>query len=266
MAQSVTLNSSNSVVPVQSVGKRGFAKYVPNGPVTNTVSISYVLKTEREPNYQIYNTLKNLSDSSSYSPVEIKMGGISGNFYLNSYSVSSSPNNTSTAQANYINYDLNLSGHLNDQKDYSLDYTGDYEGFGNGWTTFLYENNSLTQDPVYDFGYSFQAEWEPTYLVGSKTPSQVDLMSYQESISLIREVYTKPKFSGENIYLSQNETGDFDGTYKDANLRIYGLYKLCDGSGDYLSFALSGANITASTVNFQLNDLVLTETNATKIG
>lgn len=292
MAQNVTLNSSNSVVPVQSVGKRGFDRYVPNGPVTHTLSIDYVLKTEREPNYQIYNSLKNLSDSSSHSPALISIGGITGNFYLNSYSVSSSPNNISKAQASYVNFDLSLSGYLNDSKqdnysilttesgedietedglslfmtEGSLDYAGDYDGFANGWTTFLYENAELSQDPVYDFGYSFQAEWEPTYLIGSKTASQVDLMNYRESISLIREVYTKPKYSGEDIYLSQNESGDFDGTNRDLDLRIYGLYRLCNGTGDFLSFSLSGANITSSTVNFQLNDMVLTETTATRIG
>lgn len=266
MAQNVTLNSSNSVVPVQSVGKRGFDRYVPNGPVTHTLSIDYVLKTEREPNYQIYSSLKNLSDSSSHSPALISIGGISGNFYLNSYSVSSSPNNISKAQASYVNFDLSLSGNLNDNIDNSVEYVGETTGFANGWTTFLYENAELSQDPVYDFGYNFQAEWEPTYLIGSKTASQVDLMNYRESISLIREVYTKPKYSGEDIYLSQNESGDFDGTNRDLDLRIYGLYRLCNGTGDFLSFSLSGANITSSTVNFQLNDMVLTETTATRIG
>lgn len=292
MAQNVTLNSANSVIPIQSVGKRGFFDYIPSGPVTHTLSISYVLKTESEPNYQIYNSLKNLSDSSSHVPVNIKMGGISGDFYLNSYSVSSSPNMLSTAQANYISFSKTLDGYLNDAKqsnyeflttesgedfitedgsaliitEGSLDYVGEYTGLANGWTTFLYENGSIAQDPVYDFNYSFQAEWEPSYIIGSKIPSQVDLMNYRESISLVREVYTKPKFSGEDIYLSQDETGNFDGTAKDLNLRIYGLYQLCDGNGDYLSFALSGANITSSTVEYKLNDLIMTETNATRIG
>lgn len=266
MAQGVTLNSANSVVPVRSVGKKGFSKYTPNGPITHTLSINYVLKTEREPNYQIYNTIRSLSDSSSYSPVNIKMGGISGEFYLNSYSVSSSPNNLSTAQANYISFQETLDGYLNDTLDTGIEYVGTYTGFANGWTTFFYENGVESQDPVYDFNYSFQAEWEPSYVIGSKTPFQTDLMSYTENLSLVREIYTKPKFSGEDIYMSQNESGDFDGTYRDSNLRIYGLYRLCDGSGDYLSFALSGANITSSNVDFRLNDLILTETTATRIG
>lgn len=266
MSQSVTLNSANSVVPVRSVGKRGFSKYVPNGPVTHNLSISYVLKTEREPNYQIYNSLRNLSDSSSYDPVNIKMGGISGDFYLNSYSVSSSPNNLTTAQANYISFSKALDGYLEDIVDTGIEYVSNYTGFSNGWTTYFYENGVESQDPIYDFNYSFQAEWEPSYIIGSKEPSQVDLLSHTENLSLVREIYTKPKFSGEDIYMSQDQTGDFNGTAKDANLRIYGLYKLCDGSGDYLSFALSGANITSSTVDYRLNDLILTETNATRIG
>lgn len=292
MAQSVTVNSSNSNVAIKSLGKKGFSKYVPSGPVTHTVSLDYTLKTEKEPNYQIYNTIKSYINSSSFSPVTIQVGGISGSFYLESYSVSSSPNNLTTAKANYVSFEESLSGYLNDEKrenyfilttesgedivtedgvstiitEGSLDYVGDYNGFANGWTTYFYENEVATSNDVYDFNYSFQTNWQPTYLIGRKTPSQVDMISFQESISVIRDIYTKPRFSGEELYFSQNITGNFNGTNRNSELRIYGLYKLCGETGDYLNFNLSGADIMSSTINYSLNDLILTETNATKVG
>lgn len=266
MAQSVTINSSNSNVAIKSLGKKGFSKYVPSGPVTHTISLDYTLKTEKEPNYQIYNTIKSYINSSSFSPVTIQVGGISGSFYLESYSVNSSPNNLTTAKASYVSFQESLSGYLNDQKDTGIDYVGNSTGFANGWTTYFYENETVTSNDVYDFNYSFQTNWQPTYLIGRRTPSQVDMISFQESISVVRDIYTKPQFSGEELYFSQNITGNFNGTNRNSELRIYGLYKLCGETGDYLNFNLSGSDIMSSTINYSLNDLILTETNATKVG
>ena len=268
MAQSASINSSNSTFPVQSIGNRGFSKYIANGPITHSVSLDYILKTDNEPNYQIYNAIKDHVNSSTFQECELVIGGISGSFYLDSYSVSSSPNNLTTARASYISFEETLSGYLNDSKipKETVDYVASNTGFSNGWSTYFYENNELVQNSVYDFSYSFQSSWEPSYVIGSKVPSQVDLMGYSESITVLRDVYTKPVFSGEELYFSQNISGDFDGVARGSELRVYGLWKLCNGTGDFLNFSLSGASINSSSVNYSLGDIVLTETSASKIG
>ena len=268
MAQSVSINSSNSTFPVQSIGKKGLSRYIANGPVTHSVSIDYILNTDKEPNYNIFNSIKSHINLGSFEKCEIVMGGISGSFYLDSYSVSSSPNNLTTAKATYISFEESLSGFLNDSKitDGSLDYVGSTTGFSNGWSTYFYENEELSQSSVYDFSYSFRASWEPSYVMGSKIPSQVDLMEYSESISVIRDIYTKPIFSGDELYFSQDITGNFNGTNRNSELRVYGLWRLCGGDGNFLNFSLSGSSITSSTVNYSLGDTILTETTAFNIG
>lgn len=292
MVQSASINSSNSTFPVQSIGKRGFSKYIANGPITHSISLDYILKTDNEPNYQIYNQIKDHVNSSTFQECELVIGGISGSFYLDSYSVSSSPNNLTTARASYISFEETLGGYLNDYKrdaytllttesgseietedgmyvlitEDSPNYVGNSSEFANGWSTYFYENNELVQNSVYDFSYSFQSTWEPSYIIGSKIPSQVDLMGYSESITVLRDIYTKPIFSGEELYFSQNISGDFDGVARGSELRVYGLWKLCNGTGDFLNFSLSGASINSSSVNYSLGDIVLTETSASKIG
>jgi len=268
MAQSVSINSSNSTFPVQSIGKKGFSRYIANGPITHSVSIDYILKTDDEPNYNIFNSIKSHINSSSFQKCDIVMGGISGSFYLDSYSVSSSPNNLTTAKATYISFEESLSGYLNDSKitDGSLNYVGSTTGFSNGWSTYFYENEELSQSSVYDFSYSFRASWEPSYVMGSRVPSQVDLMEYSESISVVRDIYTKPVFSGDPLYFSQDISGNFNGTNRNSELRVYGLWKLCGGDGSFLNFSLSGSSITSSTVSYSLGDTILTETTAFNIG
>jgi hypothetical protein len=268
MVQSASINSSNSTLPVQSIGKRGFSKYIANGPITHSVSLDYILKTDNEPNYQIYNAIKNHVNSTTFQECELVIGGISGSFYLDSYSVSSSPNNLTTARASYISFEETLSGYLDDSKTpkETVDYVSSTTGFSNGWVTYFYEEGELAQNSVYDFSYSFQSSWEPSYIIGSKVPSQVDLMGYSESITVLRDIYTKPVFSGEDLYFSQDISGNFIGVDKNSDLRVYGLWNLCNGSGDFLNFSLSGSSINSSSVNYSLGDIILTETSASKIG
>ncbi len=254
LAESASIDSSNSIDPVIVIGKKGIINQVPNGPLTNEISISYYPEIRYEPNFQIISFLKNLT--SDYDGINVEIGGvIARNCYLKSYSLKNSPNEITKASVNFISY-LPLSGTL-------LPKSGDIfynksQTIGHGWTTFITTSGEATGAPTYEFNYDFDVEWEPIYLLGQTNPTEVKLMGGSEKIEIVRDAFYQVKFSGEIA------SGNLIQALNDNNIDIMSLGFLCSGYNDTLAISISGGRVKNSIINYGIDDIIKISTTINK--
>lgn len=258
LAQSASIDSSNSLTPIYSIGKYNPCNHSPNGAIKNNFSISYIPETSNEINYNIVSYLRTLANDVIHSGIQVVIGGVTGyNCYLNSYSLRVAPNEILNVSVNYSSFQ-EISGNLN-QKQNTTYNAKDFIPYG--FSTFILNSGDASNLPVFDFSYDFSANWEPIYKVGQKTPTQVNLMSASESLSFTRDTLTKIQFSGQKL----NE-GYFTINGNDTTIDIYNWQVYCSGTGSFtpLIFDISGAKINNIQLSAQINDIVRVKTTAQK--
>ena len=286
MATNASISQSNSLVPAYSLGKYWAVNQIPNGPIQSTFSISYYPSVTREPNYQILNTIRGLSDDILYSGTRIVIAGVTGfNCYLRSYEIQSSPNNLVKANETYDTF-VNLSGQISprsfastsdwgnldlmtesgDWEDLTvMDSSGDWgsiedpvlEAFDknpHGWTTYISSSGNKLIAPTYDFNYRFNANWQPVYLIGQKVPTEVHLMGGTEEMSFVRDNFTHIQFSGEEV------TGTFITGDWQIELFNYQLIAWQTAGSGALFFDVSGAKIVDTKLVSDLGNFVRSQT------
>jgi len=257
MCDSVSIESENNLRPIYSIGNKGTANLSPSGPIKHTINISYVPIIDQDPNFHVASGIKNLSDDSSYDPVVLEVGTLTGFGYLRSLSYSARPNDVLRANATYESF-VNLSGTFSEQT-----YSGDYKNKDNvahGWTTFFSNQGNYYDSPIYNLQYNFNSQWAPRYTLGKNEAVQITHLSSREQVDLEREDYRHIQFSGEDSFdslVSNNSTGiDF----LSLDIVSYPEYddhtKPTTGSFTHLPINLSGFKITQSNVNARLNDLI----------
>jgi hypothetical protein len=125
LALNASLSQTNSIVPVYSLGKYWTVNQTPNGPIKSTFSLSYYPNIGKEPNYDILQTLRGLSDDIIYSGTRIVIAGVTGfNCYLSSYEIQSAPNNLVKSSVTYESF-LPTSGQISPRAFASTDDWGD---------------------------------------------------------------------------------------------------------------------------------------------
>ena len=61
LAESASIQSSNSISPVYAIGQKGVSNTVPEGPVTHDFRISYYIHLDKEPCLAEVNNIKNIT-------------------------------------------------------------------------------------------------------------------------------------------------------------------------------------------------------------
>lgn len=285
MATNASISQSNSLIPAYNIGKYWTVNQIPSDPIKSTFSLSYYPNVGKEPNYDILNTIRGLTDDVLYSGTRIVIAGVTGfNCYLRSYELQSAPNNLVKANVSYESF-TPLSGQVSNRAFAStsdwgdltvMSSSGDWEDltvmsssgdWGNiedpvlenfdkiphGWTTYISSSGNRLIAPTYDFNYKFTADWQPTYLIGQKFPTQVNFMAGTEEMSFVRDSFTHIQFSGEEV------TGSFITGDWLIELFNYQLISTWANSGA-LIFDVSGAKIIDTKLVVDLNNFVRTAT------
>lgn len=255
IADSVSIKLDNSSSPIYTIGRKGSFNQIPNGPIKNSFQISYIPEISNEPSYNVASGLKDLLIPTGFTGVTIVVGGITGyNCYLESYSIQAQSNQLIRSNANYVSF-LPVSGLFLNRATgnrYNLSDT-----MAHGWTTFILNN---TGNPVYNFDYSYEAGWQPTYVLGRKDPSQVDLMRGSEKMSFTRDIFQNIIFSGENA------SGSFlNITPNQYTVQLSKISLCCSGTTTIsLNFNVSGAIISSTQVEAKVDDILKSTTTITK--
>lgn len=254
-AQSVSLSSNSSLSPIYALGYKEPLSHAVSGPQTTEISINYTPQADADPNWSLLNNKKTIYEVYNTSPVPIILGGISGSFYLKSYSISFSPNSTVKAVANYQSFGQ-ISGLLS--PDSSSPENNEYTGFFNGLSF-----NVNTYDPsilgpalpaqsidLYALSYSADFNINPIYGLGSKYPIQVNLLGGSEKLSFTKEDYVNPGFSG----LSVKETIGLI----DNNIICYNIGKLYGQGNSQIAINISGMKATKNSTDFSVGNYSFT--------
>lgn len=268
ICENASINSTNELLPVYSIGRQGVSDTVPNGPINTSFNLSYYPDLKKEVIFSQLNTIKTITADNLYSGISIIVGGITGKHcYLQNFTINAQPNDTLTANATFISYFQPVGDLLKLRK-----ITGSFQNFGHGWTTFVGGSGNINTFPTYELNYNFGAEWQPTYILGRVTPIQTNLLSATERLDLLIDKYYNIEFSGDSVcnkLLSGNNC---------SGINFSGLGMLCSssmtGSGYHGSLALqnnngifipiSGFIINSTIVQGQTNDVIRVRTSMIK--
>jgi len=241
LATQASLSISNSLTPIKTIGKRGALTQSAQSDLTANLQLNYFLETDNEPNYELVQEIKNffLKDE-IYSPKQLVIGGISGEYYLNSYSIQAKPNEIITAAASYLNFG-GVSGSFA-KKNSSITYNKS-NGNNIGAFVFITETGNYLENKTLSFEYNFACTWQPINVIGQRKQVEVKLLSAEEKITVEKEKFSNLSFSGDKASLTlfnSDETG---------TIKIYGFKFACSKDTSFgKEISLSGFRINQSEV------------------
>ena len=243
LAENASVSVQADLVPAYVIGRRGIVDQAPSQGINNSVSLSYFLEVDNEPNYGIVDQIRNFSSTTEeLQPTTINIGGISGVFYLQSYQLNVAPNTPAKAtaeKAGNVNYNAS---------------NGSGIGFG-----FASVGGNHTLKEAFDFNYSFQANYIPVFALGSQEPISVKLMGASEDMSISKTGFYDPSFTGTNP----------DGTLFNQNgstgVQIFGLKLFCeDDSSQSVDINVSGTKVKSTSVGHSVNEISRSTTTFSK--
>lgn len=266
VALGVRLSTENGLSPVYSVGRRGVVDQTPAGDLVSNLEMSYLVQPANEPNFVTVEHMKNLTGS-ILDPVVVSVGDLSGEFYIDSYSINAQPNEPIQASVSMTAY-TELSGQLQEKNQVDTLDTGVAE-IAHAWTTLLHnEQGDHRILPSYSFSYAFRANWVPNYTFNNRFPTQVDLMSADEQIQIERPDFSNVLFTGEELCYNLVDCSD-TGHFKILELGI-----LCGSSSgnvdslhdtpDMRVINLSNAEISQKNLSVDVDNVARIVTTATK--
>ena len=257
MANQVSLSNSNSLTPIKVIGKRGVLTQTLTNDITSNLQISYYLETDSEPNFAIVQEIKDFfSKDEIYTPRTVVVGGITGQYYLNKYSIKATPNNVLNATVDYLGYG-GVSGDFI-EKNNSIVYNKS-NGEQLGLYVFITSTGNFAANKSLSFDYSFSCQWQPIYTIGQRQPREVKLLGASEEITIERENYHNLTFSGDSAAIalfnsSENET-----------VKIYGIKFTCDQNiTNAKEISLSGFRVKQSDVSVSTDSFLLSKVSFSK--
>lgn len=262
LSTNASISTSNSIEASYILGYTRPINQLPSGPIKTTFNASYIPEISQEPNYAVVNKLKNLINDNNYYGERIELAGInSNNFFLDNYSFKIQPNNIIESNVSYSTY-WELCGSIK-EKSNRIDYInqGDIK---HAWSTYILTSGAYINTPVYEFNYTFNANWSPIYTIGRKTPVEIKLLGISESINFNIDSYREILFTGENLYnnLLQNNNGNLE--FKNISLLCEDNCEDDGGSSSYLTFNISGFKIKSIDTNVQVGEMLRTNYVATR--
>jgi hypothetical protein len=225
MASDCSINFSNSISPLYSVGRKGPLGQLPSGPRVGDISFNFLTTITGNGNPLLQSGgnvinflasgIKNSTDSYARG-VKILCGGISGIGFLNSYSFNVTSNSISSSSASFTLFGsgdfLPVSGRLSGDASITP-YTGNTAGTNdNGATvttgiahgrytqmpdtmnTTIYQGNAeegerYVTGTIYSADYSISFNHNPLYKIGEEFPTCTYYTTASESINVSEDVF-----------------------------------------------------------------------------
>lgn len=256
MSQSVSINQSNSLSPIKIIGYRNPINVPPDNGVKNSIKIDYIPETDNEPNHRISQTIIQYNPN-FYNPIEIKVGGYIATGYLSSYSLDVTENEPVKASAEYSIFH-EITDNISEES--STGYLGYNRLGGNGiahyWTAKVLDSSLTNSANVLNLRYSFQANWQPVYKIGSPIPSQVSYLGAAENFNFTSEYESNIKHSGQNV---QDSIENF------SVLQLNNLSYLWTETDWFpIHLFLENGQVTSQTTNLSENNIVTTSIEVVK--
>lgn len=262
LASNANIDTNNSIEAAYVLGYTRPINQIPIGPIKTSFNASYLPIISQEPNYAVVNKIKSMINDSGYMGEKVEVAGITHNYcFLNDYNIKISPNSIVEASVSYSTF-WELCGNTR-QKSNRINYLSEGD-ICHSWATYILNSGDYITNPVYDFNYSFKANWQPIYVIGQKYPIEVKLLSAEESISFNIDNYRNILFTGEEVYnnIFQGNNGNLQ--FKNISITCQDG---CDSTGissDSLSLNISGFKIKSINPSIQVGEFLRTSYVANK--
>ena len=266
MASQVTITSQSPVIPVRTVG-RNRAHVAAGGFYQNSLKFSYFVNIDEDPCFARVTDLKNTINFSGLSSQTIECAGVTGSYYLQSYQISVPESDIVQATVSFVGYEL-VTGELRDKVD-QYDYIqSGFSGFAHAWTAKLSSDDGELDVPLYDFNYNYKAGIKPIYVIGKKFPTQVQFLTSEEEINIIRDRYKPLTFAGEsgNVIFGVPEAGEiWHAPDNNPRIKLLKLATLCDDKiTDAIEIDVSDSTFESTSMTINTNDFVTINMSATR--
>ena len=266
MASQATVTSQSPVIAGRHIGKHT-PHVTAGGKYQNSLKFSYYVNIDKDPCFARVTDLKSANNYSGLSPQTIEVAGITGSYYLQNYSVSVPENDIAQATASYVGYEL-VTGELRDKID-EYDYIqSGFSGFAHSWTAKLTSDDGELDVPIYNFNYSYKAGLNPIYVLGNKFPIQVQFLTSDEEVNIIRDRYKPLTFAGESGYVmfGTPEVGEiWHAPDNNPRVKLLKLATLCDDKiTDAIEIDVSNSTFESTAINIDTNDFATINMSATR--
>ncbi len=247
LAESAQLETTNPQTTIPLMGYIGNLTKTSNGEFQTSCNLNYILSVSNQSIYNLVSYLKTGYNNFNFNSNVISLGGVTGNFYLSSYNLNLLPNSLIKVSANFIGF-TEFSGNFQNAP---INYNVSDTILNTSVSLFFKKNGESVNVNCYNLNYSFQCNWQPEYIIGSKFPIQVQLGQVSENLKFQADEYKKNVFSGMSI--SDYFVNSFD------TLEINAL------SGNFtLSVPLDNFTVKSTEINGQVDSLVFQTINLIK--
>jgi len=196
LCDSITLSESSQQKPIYTFLNKSIYDSVPT-TLKNSISISYYMEPDNEPNYPIVTSI--VDNTTIPQPSIINIGNIFITGYLNNYSLSLTPNSLIKASATFEIY-YPFTGNLIPQleADSLLYDVNNSSGVSHYWSAQLSSGtNPISNNNVLQLDYSASINLNPIYSIGNPYPVQIYIQNIQENITILSESQYNVKYSGQ---------------------------------------------------------------------
>ena len=266
MASQASLNSQSPTIAMRSIG-RNRPHISAGGRYQNALKFNYYINIDNDPCYARVTDLKETTNFSGLSPQVIEIAGISGSYYLQQYELNLAQNEIAEASVTYVGYEL-TTGALRDKKD-QYDYIqSGFSGFAHAWTAKITSNDGDVDVPVYNMNYAYKAQINPIFVLGKKFPTQVQFVSADEDITIIRDKYKPLTWYGESGFVmfgTQGEGEEWHAADHNPRVELLKLATLCDDSiTDSMVIDVSNSIFESEQLSLDTNDFATINMASTK--
>lgn len=251
LADSVNINESSQQKALYSFNNNIPYDNVPSN-IKGSVSISYFLEPQNEPNYLILSGL--LNDSFSSLPSIINIGDIYITGYLSNFSIKLAPNSLIKASSDFEVY-YPFTGNFASQAsgDWNLYNISNSSGLSHYWSAqFLSGNTPILNNNILQLDYNASINLNPIYGIGDPYPKQIYIQNIEENINILSEQQINPSFSGQKIENLLNSL---------QQLKINNISSEWDNSLNYnINIPLTGFLLKEFKSSLQIDNLIFFET------
>lgn len=190
IAERANISFESPLQQIPALGHKGACATSLFGAIRGTAQISYLVQTSHEPFYQLITDLRRRHNTHHYEPINLQVGDITGAFYLESVTYTVIQNDVVKSDVSLVSFERTAAAEI----DKTTGYT--HGDLAHGMSSF-YQLRVGQTNTVYDFSYSFRANWQPIYKIGSKLPMQVQLLNAEEQLIFTHENWEHPSYTGE---------------------------------------------------------------------
>lgn len=247
LCESANLSQESTQKPLYGINYSSVQDYSPNS-LKNTLSLTYFLEINNEPNYNTISGLKS-SNLTGNTQTIINLGGIIFTGYLNKFSYTVAPAQTVKAQASYDIF-TPITGNFSqgNNTDGNLYNLTNSSGLSNYFSVFLSSGNTnILNSNILQFDYNFSCNVIPIYGIGNTYPIQIYISDANETMNTISEIQNNNQFSGQNLI----------NLFGVDSIKLTNISNTWGDSLNQLVFNISGMKNNSSKVDINTNSLIL---------